>query len=458
MNDRPRIALILHSAAGGGLAQAPEEAGEIEKIFSTIAGWEAILLSYVNIHDLIDEIEDRRQEIEIIHYAGHASPTGLFFAKRGGQGDYLLPSSFFAKQVKELANLRLVFVNGCQSDHHAPDLTEASVPVVLTATRRIDDDKAQFFANEFYKALARGMSIEDAAKSALNRTHAKSHEGRARLEASLAGPADIDDIGKRHLSDWRLHGSRENRAWTLFADRRRESEGYKATPNLSKRLGESLNGMSNGAFENLWSTLDLPNELQGEFLSNRVRRARRLLSWFTANTHLDVLEQLIDECECRDKTRWWQRCRWSSGSGAQERERLIRGYLEELAKELEAQNRTKKNVRTIALRAEYRGRAFRLTTPSVRKITGKVRSGGGECANELALKYDTQIVKNAVRELRKGRWPVVLLGEPGSGKSVTIRQVGIDYVNRQIAAKRPKVPVYIPLGYYIQCDEKGGGD
>ncbi|MGY6277230.1 NACHT domain-containing protein [Methylomonas sp. MgM2] len=67
------------------------------------------------------------------------------------------------------------------------------------------------------------------------------------------------------------------------------------------------------------------------------------------------------------------------------------------------------------------------------------------------------LVHNIDSLLRKARKPIVLLGEPGSGKSVTLRHLALGIARQQSDGRRiwPALPVYVHLGSYSQNDDKG---
>ena len=65
-------------------------------------------------------------------------------------------------------------------------------------------------------------------------------------------------------------------------------------------------------------------------------------------------------------------------------------------------------------------------------------------------------VRNIDSLLRKTRRPVVLLGEPGCGKSVTMRHLALELARRQSGLKVwPTLPIYVQLGNYHQNDGHG---
>jgi hypothetical protein len=79
--------------------------------------------------------------------------------------------------------------------------------------------------------------------------------------------------------------------------------------------------------------------------------------------------------------------------------------------------------------------------------------GGEQATAQLAAASRTAKLLNDVTAfLERTREPVVLLGDPGSGKSTTLREVGIRVAQRGIRGgargERPIIPVYVALGAY----------
>lgn len=66
-------------------------------------------------------------------------------------------------------------------------------------------------------------------------------------------------------------------------------------------------------------------------------------------------------------------------------------------------------------------------------------------------------IRNIFEFLMKSKRPTVILGEPGSGKSVTLRHAALEITRRQIAKNPmwPIVPLYLQLGAFDQTDDLG---
>jgi hypothetical protein len=72
-----------------------------------------------------------------------------------------------------------------------------------------------------------------------------------------------------------------------------------------------------------------------------------------------------------------------------------------------------------------------------------------------------KLTKNVVKYLLKSSEPVVVLGDPGSGKTVSLQQVTRRLIERELAAARPpRIPIYVRLGDFtdpLPCDREGLG-
>jgi len=81
------------------------------------------------------------------------------------------------------------------------------------------------------------------------------------------------------------------------------------------------------------------------------------------------------------------------------------------------------------------------------RLVSDTRSGGDLVNAQLAIvNRRSKIIRNVSRELMRAREPLVLLGDPGTGKSMTLREVAKDIALAQSSSRTPLVPVYLKLG------------
>lgn len=128
----------------------------------------------------IKKLRDRlllyQPQVEIIHYAGHASGSQLLMEDGTVYGASLLQSIQLQK------NLKLVFLNGCSTQQQVDQLLDANVRAVIATSIDIGDDTATRFAEDFYKKLSSGHSIDEAFRLATELVTAKNNASLSTLD------------------------------------------------------------------------------------------------------------------------------------------------------------------------------------------------------------------------------------------------------------------------------------
>jgi hypothetical protein len=94
----------------------------------------------------------------------------------------------------------------------------------------------------------------------------------------------------------------------------------------------------------------------------------------------------------------------------------------------------------------------------LRLLAGTSRGGDQATAQLASLDRASRAVRSAVRVLLRTRQPLILLGDPGTGKSMTLREVGRRIVLRQRNRRYPRVPIYAQLGLYNTVENGRPGD
>jgi hypothetical protein len=98
----------------------------------------------------------------------------------------------------------------------------------------------------------------------------------------------------------------------------------------------------------------------------------------------------------------------------------------------------------------------------VRRIRSQLRLlqgralGGDEATAEIAAAgRPSRTIRDAAKWLAKTEDPVIILGDPGSGKSTTLREVGIALAERGRRRVAPLIPVYVSLASYREVNRTG---
>jgi hypothetical protein len=89
---------------------------------------------------------------------------------------------------------------------------------------------------------------------------------------------------------------------------------------------------------------------------------------------------------------------------------------------------------------------FRPVRQLMREITGVSSGGDSADAQISAMSKRSKRVRNLLSTLKRSPTPVILLGDPGAGKSLTLQQVAVVYARQQERCVYPGFCVFIQLG------------
>lgn len=109
--------------------------------------------SVEDIFKLFNRYKDR---IAIFHYGGHADGTHLLLENK------MINGLGLAQLMGKQKQLQLVFLNGCATLKQVDLLVREGVRAVIATSVSIDDEMAVEFAEQFYNALAKEATIQEA--------------------------------------------------------------------------------------------------------------------------------------------------------------------------------------------------------------------------------------------------------------------------------------------------------
>lgn len=101
-----------------------------------------------------------RDRVYLFHFGGHAGGRQLILTDQEANSDGI------AGMLAGQKNLKLVFLNGCSTREQVRLLLDKGIPAVIATSAPINDESAGMFARQFYHALARQHSIEEAFQQA----------------------------------------------------------------------------------------------------------------------------------------------------------------------------------------------------------------------------------------------------------------------------------------------------
>jgi WD40 repeat protein len=122
---------------------------------------EPVVIESATLADILDAFRKYRDRIQVFHYAGHANGFQLLLETDQG-GAQAAFAGGLAEFLGQQHALQLVFLNGCSTEGQVDGLLEAHVPAVIATSQAIDDAVACEFANQFYRTLAGGATLQTA--------------------------------------------------------------------------------------------------------------------------------------------------------------------------------------------------------------------------------------------------------------------------------------------------------
>ncbi len=92
---------------------------------------------------------------------------------------------------------------------------------------------------------------------------------------------------------------------------------------------------------------------------------------------------------------------------------------------------------------------------AIRQVLGREEGGDSASAQIAAVNRRSRLVHSVVRVLLSSSDPIVLLGDPGSGKTMTLQETALALVCREEHQVFPTVPLYVRLGEFHVAGKVG---
>jgi WD40 repeat protein len=224
MAELPIIVLAFANEQEGRryLRDLPEELRRLEDILKEAERnglCRLELLPNASLDQIFDVFTKNRDQVTILHYAGHADSGRLLLESNvaGGAPAYAAGLATFLGQC---GGLQLVFLNGCSSRAQVARLLKAGVAAVIATARAIDDGMAREFAVAFYTELASGLPLRAAYEKARGRVLAahdtvpEAYYGHRDFGTTSESPSP--DPTDDHGFPWEFrHGTELVERWSL---------------------------------------------------------------------------------------------------------------------------------------------------------------------------------------------------------------------------------------------------
>ena len=101
-----------------------------------------------------------QERVKVLHFSGHAESEHLRI--EAGKSEWRIHINELSRVIDLLPNLELVYLNGCATPRLLDMLARRDIPAVMISETQKRDRRSHRLANTFYKALAKGASIQQA--------------------------------------------------------------------------------------------------------------------------------------------------------------------------------------------------------------------------------------------------------------------------------------------------------
>jgi hypothetical protein len=95
----------------------------------------------------------------------------------------------------------------------------------------------------------------------------------------------------------------------------------------------------------------------------------------------------------------------------------------------------------------------------IRQISGSAQGGDSASAQIAAVNQRSRVVKNILGLLMRSEDPLVLLGDPGSGKTMTLQQAAMTLADKEVRRVFPRIPIIVRLSeFHVKGKAIDAGD
>lgn len=115
----------------------------------------------VTIDELFTEFANKKKDIVIFHFSGHAGKLDLMF-----NDGRIVSGEGIAQLMKHAPQIELVFLNGCATKDLIDSFHAAGVKRVIATSKKVYDDVASEFAIKFYLNLSQFYTVGEAFEDA----------------------------------------------------------------------------------------------------------------------------------------------------------------------------------------------------------------------------------------------------------------------------------------------------
>lgn len=150
--SRPLILLIFANDPTQPLDEIQQEMESLQAILQPVAerlAYDIQILEYSSVDALIQHLDDNRERLILLHFAGHSNSEVLKL------DEGVAHASGLVDKLRACQHLQLLFLNGCNNARQVQRFVEVGIPATIGTSFPIVDTVAREFSENFYTELAK---------------------------------------------------------------------------------------------------------------------------------------------------------------------------------------------------------------------------------------------------------------------------------------------------------------
>ena len=151
-STQPLILLIFANDPSQPLDEIQQEMQSLHTILQPVAerlAYDIQILEYSSVDALIQHLDDNRERLILLHFAGHSNSEVLKL------DEGVAHASGLVDKLRACQHLQLLFLNGCNNARQVQRFVEVGIPATIGTSFPIVDTVAREFSENFYTELAK---------------------------------------------------------------------------------------------------------------------------------------------------------------------------------------------------------------------------------------------------------------------------------------------------------------
>lgn len=247
MDNRPVIIVAFANSSDSPLIHLSNEIKNCLKYLQNI-DHEVKIVPILNasIIEIQTAIKEFRNRLIVFLFSGHAGQLEI------NTHGHSMSAIGLANELGGCQNLKLVVLNGCNSEGHVKHLNSVNVPIIIATQSPVGDYKASIFSTKLFAELTTGNTLESAFDKALK--DAQNYDNSLiEVSKSIEKTRFLNEMSALPSNQWMLiTDNQKNYEWSIFDEVKafKKSLQFKPNRNLQDFLFNSFKAIDEKIAEN----------------------------------------------------------------------------------------------------------------------------------------------------------------------------------------------------------------